>query len=113
MEKISSLLYMTEELITIKKIRVEYLSTKQDKYNQDVSYFKIKDFDIDTRFAIIKREGYIVPMFKSENGITILKTKQKYVKLKEPKRDEIVTVDIGFHYYKMNGIEGYYVRSLG
>ena len=62
---------MTEELITIKKIRVEYLSTKQDKYNQDVSYFKIKDFDIDTRFAIIKREGYIVPMFKSENGVCI------------------------------------------
>ena len=55
---------MSEELITIKKIRVEYLSTKQDKYNQDVSYFKIKDFDIDTRFGIIKREGYIVPMFK-------------------------------------------------
>ena len=104
---------MSEELITIKKIRVEYLSTKQDKYNQDVSYFTIKDFDIDTRFGIIKREGYIVPMFKSENGAYILKTKQKYVKLKEPKRDEIVTVDIGFHYYKMNNIEGYYVRSLG
>jgi hypothetical protein len=52
-------------------------------------------------------------MFKSENGVYILKTKQKYVKLKEPKRDEIVTVDIGFHYYKMNNIEGYYVRSLG
>ena len=104
---------MSEELITIKKIRVEYLSTKQDKYNQDISYFKKKDFDIDARFSIIKREGYVVPMFKSENGVYILKTKQKYVKLKEPKRDEIVTVDIGFHYYKMNNIEGYYVRSLG
>jgi len=104
---------LNDELITLTKIRVEYLSTKQDKYNQDVSYFKIKDFDIDKRLSIIKREGYIVPMFTTEKGVTIIKTKQKYVKLNELKRDEIITVNIGFHYYKMNGIEGYYIRSLG
>ena len=102
--KISSLLYMTEEKIVIKSVRVEFLSTKRDKFDNDISYFKIKDKNIEQKFALIIKEGYNLPWFKSENGQTILKTKSKYLKLKEQK--EIVAVDITFNYYKMNGVEG-------
>ena len=112
-KKISSLLYMTEEKIVIKSVRVEFLSTKRDKFNNDISYFKIKDKNIEQKFALIIKEGYNLPWFKSENGQTILKTKSKYLKLKEQKKEEIVVVDIAFNYYKMNGVEGFYVCSLG
>ena len=40
------MLYMEEENILFKNVRVEYLSTKLDKYNNEISYFKIKDKNI-------------------------------------------------------------------
>ena len=113
MEKISSLLYMTDERIVIKSVRVEYLATKRDKFDNDITYFKIKDKNIEQRFVLIIKEGHNSPWFKSENGQTILKVKSKYVKLKEPKKEEVVVVDIAFNYYKMNSTEGFYVCSLG
>ena len=77
---------MTEEKIVIKSVRVEFLSTKRDKFDNDISYFKIKDKNLDQKFTTIIKEGYNLPWFKSENGQTILKTKSKYVKLKEQKK---------------------------
>ena len=38
---------MSEENIMLKKVLVEYLATKKDKYTQDISYFKIMDKHID------------------------------------------------------------------
>ena len=34
---------MDDENIVIKNVRVEYITTKTDKYNNQVCYFKIKD----------------------------------------------------------------------
>ena len=104
---------MTEEKIVIKSVRVEFLTTKRDKFDNETSYFKIKDKNLDQKFTTIIKEGYNLPWFKSENGQTILKTKSKYVKLKEQNKEEIVVVGIAFNYYKMNGVEGFYVCSLG
>ena len=74
---------MADEKVVVKSVKVEYLSTKQDKYDNEMSYFKIKDKNIDQKFGTIIKEGYNLPWFKSENGQTILKVKSKYVKLKE------------------------------
>ena len=62
---------------------------------------------------MIIKDGFSKPWFTSSNGTVILKAKQKYVKLKEPTKDEPVCVDIAFHYYNMNSMEGYYVKSIG
>jgi len=106
---------MADEKVVVKNVRVEYLSTKQDKYDNETSYFKIKDKNIDQKFGTIIKEGYNLPWFKSENGQTILKVKSKYVKLKdkELKKEELVVVDITFKYYKVNGTEGFYICVLG
>jgi len=105
---------MADEKVVVKNVRVEYLSTKQDKYDNEMSYFKIKDKNIDQKFGTIK-ENYNLPWFKSENGQTILKVKSKYVKLKdgELKKEDLIAVDITFKYYKFNGVEGFYVCVLG
>ena len=50
--------------------------------------------------------------FKTLKGQTILKVKQKYMKLKEAKKEDVIVVDISFNYYKMNDVEGYYVCEL-
>ena len=113
MEKISSLLYMTDENIVVKNVRVEYLSTKQDNYNNENNYFKIKDKNIDSKFAAVIKEGYTLPWFKSENEQTIMKVKSKYTKAKELNKSEIIVVDISFCYYKINGVKGFYVNLLG
>ena len=106
---------MADEKVVVKNVKVEYLSTKQNKYDNETSYFKIKDKNIDQKFATLIKVDYKIPRFKSENGQTILKVKSKYVKLKdgELKKEELVVVDITFKYYKVNGIEGFYICVLG
>jgi hypothetical protein len=104
---------MTDENIVIKNVKVEYLTTKLDKYDNEINYFKIKDKHIDQKFAAIIKEGHNLPWFKSENEQTILKVKSKYTKLKELNKNEIIVSDISFRYYKMNDISGFYVNILG
>ena len=103
---------MGEENVTLKNIKLEYLTTKTDKYENEISYFKIKDKNIDQKFVSINKEGYKLPYFKTDKGSYILKAKTKYLKLKELKKDETVTSDITFNPYEMDNNKGYYVKQL-
>ena len=44
---------MDDESIVIKNVRVVYIATKHDKYNNELAYFKIKDNNIDQKFSTI------------------------------------------------------------
>lgn len=103
---------MEEENILFKNIRVEYLSTKMDSYNNEISYFKIKDKNIDQKFKLLMKDNFKLPWFKTDKGHNILKVKQKYVKLKDPVKDKEIVVDINFKYYSVNDTDGYYVGSI-
>lgn len=102
---------MDEEKIGIKTVKVEYISTKTDKYDNEIIYFKLKD-KVDLKFANLMKPSYILPWFKSDKGHYILKVKTKYCKMKELKKEETALVDVIFKYYKMNDIQGYYVSSI-
>ena len=102
---------MDEEKIGIKTVRVEYISTKTDKYDNEIIYFKLKD-KVDLKFATLMKPSYKLPWFKSDKGHYILKVKTKYCKMKELKKEETALVDVIFKYYKMNDIQGYYVSSI-
>ena len=103
---------MTDERVLIKSVRVEYIITKPDAYDNELSYFKIIDKKIDQKFVALIKDNFKNPWFKTDKGQTILKVKQKYMKLKEAKKEEVIVVDISFKYYKMNDVEGYYVCAL-
>ena len=103
---------MEDEKVVIKNVRVEYISTKTDKYDNELIYFKIKDKNIELKFANIVKDGFHVPWFKSDKGQHILKVKPKYAKLKELAKDIVILTDITFNYYKMNDIQGFYVCSI-
>ena len=103
---------MDDEKVLIKGVKVEYITTKIDAYDNELCYFKFRDKNIDTKLAVLIKEGFKYPWFRSDKGQTILKIKKKYMKLKETNKEEIVIVDLSFKYYKMNNNEGYYVCGL-
>ena len=103
---------MEDESIVIKNVRVVYITTKCDRYNNELAYFKIKDKNIEQKFSTIIKDGFNLPWFKSDKGQYILKVKSKYIKLNDPKKDVPIIVDLEFKYYKMNDIEGFYISSL-
>ena len=67
---------MDEEKVIFKKIKIDFLATKHDKFENELSYFKIKEKNIDERFISIMKEDYKLPFFKTEKGQTILKVKK-------------------------------------
>ena len=99
---------MDDETVLIKSLKVEYITTKIDAYDNELCYFKFRDKNIDTKLALLIKEGFKYPWFRSDQGQTILKIKNKYMKLKETNKEEVVIVDLSFKYYKMNDNEGYY-----
>ena len=104
---------MEDEKVVIKNVRVEYIATKTDKFNNEICYFKLKDKNIDTKFSVLINVGYNKPWFKTDKGHYILKVKTKYTKLKELKKEETILTDIAFKYYKMGESEGFYVSLFG
>lgn len=102
---------MEDEKVGIKNVRVEYITTKTDKYDNEICYFRLKD-KVESKFANLIKEFFNLPWFKSDKGHYILKVKTKYCKMKELKKEETVLVDVIFKYYKMNEIQGYYVSSM-
>ena len=103
---------MSEEKIVVKNCKLEFVTTKADNYNNDISYFKLLDKNIEQKYLAIMKNGFKLPWFKTKEGRTIIKIKSKYNKLKELNKEDIVTVDICFKYYNMDDTEGYYVCQL-
>ena len=101
---------MDDEKVVLKGVKVEYVTTKRDAYENEVCYFKIIDKKIESKFTV--REDFKYPWFRSDKGQIILKVKTKYMKLKETMKDETIIVELSFKYYKMDANEGYYVNNL-
>ena len=103
---------MEDEKIVIKNVKVEYISTKTDVYDNEVNYFIMKDKNIETKFAAVIKEGLREPWYKSDSGRYLLKVKTKYSKLKQLHKNETVLVDLCFKHYKMDKYEGFYVSQI-
>lgn len=52
---------MDDEQVVIKNVRVVYITTKMDKYNNLTSYFQIKDKNIEQKFSTIVKVGFNIP----------------------------------------------------
>ena len=50
--------------------------------------FKLRDKNVDSKFSTLMKPSIILPWFKSDKGNYILKTKTKYCKMKELKKEE-------------------------
>ena len=96
----------------------EYLSTKTDKYDNEVSYFKLIDKNLKNKMSAIlsqQSDECKVPFWKTEDHEYILKVKTKYTPKTKIDINEIVTVNLMFKHYCMETnddklLQGYYVK---
>jgi len=106
--------------ITINELLVEYLSTKEDKFDNDISYFKIVDsaFRIKLKplFSLNDDGNLKLPIWQTEDkNEHILKVKKRWVgPFNNLIQNEFYNIDITFENYSMetdNGvIKGYYAK---
>ena len=101
-----------EDKITIKNCKVEFVTTKTDNYDNDISYFKLLDKNIDQKYSALMKNDFKLPWFKTDKQTNILKVKPKYINIKELVKENTYLVDITFKYYKYNDSEGFYVSQL-
>jgi len=102
---------MDDDITVVKNVKVRFLSTKEDNYNNSICWFKVDKGSIN-KFSALKKDGFKLPYFESNDGKTLLKVKSKNVKIDDLKNDVVISCDIGFKYYKMGDFEGYYVSKL-
>lgn len=102
---------MAEDKVIIKNIKLEYVATKTDNYNNNQVYFKVLKGQ-ENKFTTINKDGYHLPYFKTEDGKYLLKVKNKYVKLDDLNKDMTYICDLELKFYKMNEVEGFYVSKL-
>ena len=87
--------FLAEEILVIKNAKLEYITTKTNNYNnKELSYFEIKDKSILQKLKQYSEDSdFKLPFFSSnKGGSTILKAKQKYVKVNSlPRNDKTHT----------------------
>ena len=96
----------------------EYSSTKTDKYDNEVSYYKIIDKNYKNKMSAIlsqQSDECKLPFWKTEDHEYILKVKTKYTPKTKIDVNDIVTVNLMFKHYCMETnddklLQGYYVK---
>ena len=103
--------------IAVKDLLVEYLSTKPDDYNNNISYFKLIGTGLKLKLKPLfsLNDDLKMPFWITDDkGEYILKIKEKFIKPGNPalmfKTKEMYTIDVNFVYYDMvsQNIKGYY-----
>ena len=99
-------------------LTTEYLSTKTDKYDNEVSYYKIIDKNYKNKMSAILKEvcdECKMPFWKTEDQEYILKVKAKYTPKATLDVGDLVPVNCIFKHYCMETgddklLQGYYVK---
>ena len=97
----------------------EFITTKVDKYDNWISYYKVIDKNYKTKMSGILKEvcdECIMPFWKTEDHEYMLKVKKKYTPKTMIDNGDIVTLNLMFKYYCMEKddglIQGYYAKIL-
>ena len=91
----------TTNTFDINGLITEYLSTKTDKYDNEVSYYKVIDKNVKNKMSAIfaqQCDECKMPFWRTEESEYILKCKKKYAPKKDLEDHDIVTVNIVFKY---------------
>ena len=96
----------------------EYLSTKTDKYDNEISYFKLIDKNFKNKMSNILKEicdEIKMPFWKTDEGDKILKVKKRHTPKNILDVNDIVTVNMTFKHYCMETnddklLQGFYCK---
>ena len=111
---------LNKNTFDVNDLLCEYLSTKTDKYDNEVSYYKVIDKNYKNKMSGILKEvcdECKMPFWKTEDHEYILKVKTKYTPKTKLDVNDIVTVNLMFKYYAMQTnddklLQGYYAKIL-
>ena len=103
--------------VTINELIVEYLSTKKDNYDNEVSYFKIVDPAFRAKLkplSSLNEEGLMkMPIWVTDKTEHILKVKSKFVNNSQDlvkNALHIINTNFEFYHMEQNDIRGYYAK---
>ena len=103
--------------VTINELIVEYLSTKKDNYDNEVSYFKIVDPAFRAKLKplfSLNDDGLLkIPIWATDKSEHILKVKSKFVNNSQDLvKNALHIININFEFYHMeqHDIRGYYAK---
>ena len=103
--------------VTINELIVEYLSTKKDNYDNEVSYFKIVDPAYRAKLKplfSLNDEGLLkIPIWATDKSEHILKVKSKFVNNSQDlvkNALHIINTHFEFYHMEQNDVKGYYAK---
>ena len=103
---------MIEELT----LKLKYISTKIDNYNNEVAYFVLEEKSKELDKLRKQYKSHKFPVFEGKDNTTLLKIKTKYINLPSLpiKKNTIVKYGIHLESYSLNDDEnvGFYVSKL-
>ena len=107
-------------IIEVNNIKLEFIITKADNYQNEISYFKIIDKQFKSKLQPITSQmcdECNVPIWKTDDGFYMLKVKLKWMPERDFEQNEILNADLNFKYYCMTKedgdlIQGYWVKLL-
>ena len=110
----------TSNTFDVNDLLCEYLTTKFDKYNNEISYYKIRDDSVKVKMKSILKEmceECRMPFWKTEDHEYILKVKTRnIIPDKDLKNNDIVSLNLSFKYYCMEKddglLQGYFAKIL-
>ena len=108
----------TTNTFDVNDLLCEYLTTKVDKYDNEISYYKIVDDTFKIKMKNILKEQCEeckMPFWKTDDQEIILKIKTKnIIPEKDLKNNDIVTLNMTFKYYCMQKddklLQGYFIK---
>jgi hypothetical protein len=102
-------------VLVINDLVVEYLTTKKDNYNNEISYFKIVDSSFRNKlkplFSLNDDGSLKMPIWVTDKSEHILKVKSTFiVNHKDLVERTLHVININFEYYHMEqaNVKGYY-----
>ena len=108
----------TKNTFDVNDLLCEYLTTKVDKYDNAISYYKIVDDTFKIKMKNILKEQCEechMPFWRTDDQEIILKIKTKnIIPEKDLKNNDIVSLNMTFKYYCMQKddklLQGYFIK---
>ena len=109
---------LNKNTFDVNDLLCEYLTTKVDKYDNAISYYKIVDDTFKIKMKNILKEQCEeckMPFWKTDDQEIILKIKTKnIIPEKDLKNNDIVSLNMTFKYYCMQKddklLQGYFIK---
>ena len=104
------------ETIVIKELKVKFISSKADNYDNMVSYFKIVDPDVKKKLKLINKmsDTLYKPIWITDDSEIMLKIKTKHIKRKDLIKGNNYISDIELVPYYVektaNELKGYFAK---